>query len=490
VPSSRARSPSLVAVLCVVLAGDLGVRRLFWPLVRSDLLMPAGALRSGIDFAALFLFNAAMVLGVVIALLGLGRLLVLPSVIPRGAKAAVGMLAIAFMPLLLLATWRPLPPVLAIYLHASFTCLFTLVMLGGVLARGDARVRLGLFMVALPAALYLPWAIASLHAGRGHDIVASPTVHALAALGEGAAVVAAAASPILFLPRRPRLFVPSLATAAVVSLAAWICWRDWELARRLAAGGFGLDLPLSPLLRAGYLAALAAWTFTSVALVTMSGREALRGYGLILVGLGGFRLDAPADYAAAMVGMLTLVESVARAAAPSTTGEAWRALVKRVAAALGAPAVEIAGAEGYETARVRVTRDDETLEVALGREDGVVSHAEVVVGQAPAEEAPPVSLTRRGTPRLGRTRGDEVATGDLAFDEIFRIHDARQLSDRDRVLDDDLRPRLIHHLDGWLAVWPGAGVRYRTRNPRLLENGVEERLPGLIDLLVDVKNRG
>ena len=75
----------------------------------------------------------------------------------------------------------------------------------------------------------------------------------------------------------------------------------------------------------------------------------------------------------------------------------------------------MAGDEGYETARVRVRRTlSETthaeVEVSIGRSAGELAHAEVVIGHAPSEEAPPVALTRRGSPKLGRTRGDEVAT--------------------------------------------------------------------------------
>lgn len=490
-PRSRALKPSLVAVLCTLLALDLAARRLLWPLVRTDLLLPAGTLRDGLDFAALFAANAATVLGIPLAFLGLGRLLVMPTVIPRGAKAAVGALAMAFMPLLALAAWRPLPSVLGIYLQASYTCLFFLVMLGGMLLRSKLRTRLGLLMMALPSALYLPYGVAAIHGGHGHEGLISTTAQTLLHLGELAAVVAAAASAALFLPRRPRVVVPSLAAGALVAAAGWLCMRDWELAHRLAAGGLGLDLPLHPAAVALYLAALGAFAFTAAALVATPGPSRLRGYGLLLVGLAGFRLDSPAQYAASMVGMLCLVESVVRElpAASRATVEAWQALVRRAAEALGAPEVEMAGREGYETARVRLTRGDVPIELAIGREAGRLAHGEVVVGHAPSEEAPPVALLRRGAPKLGRTRGDEVATGDLAFDEAFRIFDARQLSARDRVLDDDLRPRLVHRLDGWLGVWPGEGARYRTRETTLFEGALDEKLPGLVDLLLDLKSR-
>lgn len=487
---TRALKPSLVAVLCIALALDLALRRLLWPLVRSDLLLPAGALRDGLDFGALFAANAATVLAIPMACWGLGRLLVLRTVIPRGAKAAVGALAVAFMPLLTLAAWRPLPSVLGIYLHASFTCLFVLVMLGGLVLRGNLRARLGMLTLALPSALNLPWVIAEINGGHGHGALISSSARALGLGAEMAALAAAFASVALLLPRRPRVLVPSLAAGVLVAAAAWICTHDWELGRHLASSGLGFDLPLRPVGVALYLAALGAWIFTSTSLVSTPGPPRLRGYGLLLIGLAGFRLDAPAQYASAMVGMLCLVESIAREAPSATATLAeWGALVRRIALVLGSPEVEMAGLAGYETARVRAIRDGVPIEIALGREAGTLACAELAIGHAPSEEAPPIALARRGAPKLGRTRGDEVATGDRSFDEAFRIFDARQLTDRDRVLDDDLRPRLVHSIDGWLAVWPSAGVRYRTRNVALLGDPVKDQLPALVDLLFDLRNR-
>lgn len=485
VQGSRSSKPSLVAVLCTLLALDFGLRRALWPVLRSDRLMASGALRDVTDFTARFAFNAATVMGITLAVLGLARLLVRRSIVPRGAKAAVGALATAFLPLLMLAAWRPLPLVLAIYLQASFSCLLCLVMLGGVLAGGAPRARLALLLMALPAVLILPWVMATLNAARSDGALVSAGPRLAEWAGELAAVVAAAASLPLLLPRRPSLAVPALATGAVLATAGFVCFHEADLALRVASDGFGLDLPPSTPGRLLFLAALGAWAFASVALLVRPGPERLRGYGVVLIGLAGFRLDAPVHYAAAMVGMLCLVESIARELPSAMGDDAWRALVQRVAARLGAVEVAMAGTPGFETGRVVVTRDGETLEVSLGREAGTLRSAEVVVGHAPSQEAPPLSLQLRAAPRLGRARGDEVATGDVAFDQRFRTLDARSLSGRDRLLDDDLRPRLAEHVDGWLGVWPGAGARYRTHNPGTLE----ERLPAVADLLIELKKR-
>ncbi|MSP63930.1 MAG: hypothetical protein EXR72_27025 [Myxococcales bacterium] len=474
------REPSLLAVLCIAVLLELLTRRLLGRLLHIDLLAPPGWLRDSADFVGLFFFHVASLLGAALAVLGLAHLLIFPSVIPRGAKAAVGALAIAFMPLLGVAVWRPLPSVFALYLEASFTALILLIMLGGWLSPGKPRVKLGLFVLALPLALHFAWSLMG-HQGAS----SSERARFVFWLGEVATVAAGLAAPPCFLPHRPRLRVALLGAFAAMAAAGVLAWRSWDIASRLVAYGFGLELPMGALGMALYVVALGAWTLTVLALLLEPGAARLRGYGVLLIGLSGFRHDLPFQIAALMVGFLAVVESLGREA-PQATVAMFRALAQRMAVALGAAHIEVGGAEGYETARMRVTQGEESLEVALGRQAGAIAHAEVVIGHAPSEEAPPMSLGRRGTPRLGRTRGDEVATGDLAFDEAFRIFDSRHLTERDRVLDDDLRPRLIAELDGWLAVWPGEGVRYRTRNVGLLDG----KLVGLIDLLTELKNRG
>jgi hypothetical protein len=484
VPRPRRAQPSLVALLLTLVALELLVRRILGPLLHIDLLAPAGRARDFADVAGFFFYQAATVLGILLATLGLGRLLIFPSYIPRGAKVGVAVLTVAYVPLLILGTWRPLPGPLEAYLQASFTVLVLLLVLAGLLAPGrHGRARLGLVVVAVPLVLRLA---ATLGLRLTQSTAGTPAL--LFWIGEVCAVAAGGLMLPCFAPPRLRLgAAPVIALVAAVA-AGVVAIENWEMAARVAAYGFGLQLPASKVGVALYALALGVWLLTTLSLIGRPGTLRLRGIGLGLVGLSGFQLEQPFQLAATLVGVLCLVESITRQS-PRTTGEGWRALIRQIAAAIGAREVEVAGDEGYETARVRVRRTagelEAEVEVAFGRSGGELSHAEVVIGHAPSEEAPPVALTRRGTPKLGRTRGEEVATGDLDFDEAFRIYDARHLTDRDRVLDDDLRPRLIEALDGWLAVWPGAGVRYRTRNAGV----VDGNLNGLIDLLLDLKNR-
>jgi hypothetical protein len=481
---ARSAGPSLVAILCIVFALELILRRCLVPLVHVAWLIPAGPLRNTLDFAATASYYAATVLGCGIAVLALARLVVFPSVVPRGAKAAVGALAAAFMPLLLVSAWDPLPGAFQIYLQTSFSFLILLSMLAGFLTHRAPRTKIGLLILAIPILLYSTWSVGF----RWYSD--TPPGWARFALwsGEAASVAAAALMLPCYMPRTLTRKVTVIATATIAEIFALVAWKS-DIAPSVSAA-FGLQFPLATGARFLFVVALWSWLLVVAALLAQPGPLRLRGYGLLLVGLSGYQHEAPYQLAGTMVGFLCIVESMAREdrGTSPTTLEMWRALVKRVAAAVGARAVEVNGAEGYETARVNVTRDPDEIELTVGRSGGTVSHAELVVGYAPSEEAPPVALTRRGSPKLGRTKGEEVATGDLAFDEAFRIYDSRQITSRDRVLDDDLRPRLMSHLDGWLAVWPGTGVRYRTRDVTLLDEGTP-KLTGLIDLLVELKNR-
>lgn len=480
-PQPRRRGPSLIALLAAAVALELGLHRLLQPILHAELLLPAGRLRDLADFGAAMSHYLAATLGVFVAALALGGWVAGALPIPRGARTAVGAVSVAFIPLLLLGVLRPLGDLLTVYLQASAACLVTLLMLAGFVTGRSARAKLGLFAVALPVGAHLFWHLVAR--------VSSPAMldHARFALWfcQVATVSAAAAALPSFWPRGASPWLPSTAGVLVALTGVGLCLRDWAGAARVAAA-FGLELPMPLAGQILYSIAAGLWAATVVALIARPGVARLRGYGLALIGLAGIQLELPEQLAALVVGYLCVVRSLLPVATETVAG--WRARVQKVAALLGATRVDVAGPEGYETARVRLERGELPLEVALGREGGELAFAEVVVGHAPSVEAPPVALARRGTPRLGRTRGDEVATGDVAFDEAFRIWDARQLTERDRVLDDDLRPRLLEALHGWLAIWPGRGVRYRTREAAPLTDG--EGLEPLIAILSEVRSRG
>ena len=169
--------------------------------------------------------------------------------------------------------------------------------------------------------------------------------------------------------------------------------------------------------------------------------------------------------------------------------------MRRLAASLGAREVVTVGPPGFEEVRARVTQDGQLVELGVQRSAGVLARAEFVVGHAPAEEPPPLSLHRRGAPRLGRRDGREIETGDTAFDALFSTWDARRLAGPDPLLDDATRTQLREVVDGWLAVWPGRGARFRTVGPRLFALLVDESAAGdeavraVAALLVEIQRR-
>jgi hypothetical protein len=175
---------------------------------------------------------------------------------------------------------------------------------------------------------------------------------------------------------------------------------------------------------------------------------------------------------------------------------AWQRLLGRLARAVGSRETVVVGSAGFEEARAAGSIDGVAVELVAERRGYQLGRFEAAVGGAPLDQAPPLSLLRRGMPRLGRRSGVEVATGDLDFDATFAVHDARKLSSADPLLDDAMRPRLRAAIDGWLGIWPGQGVRLRTAGARwftaLLDGSPagDQELDELLALLLEVRRRG
>jgi hypothetical protein len=264
---------------------------------------------------------------------------------------------------------------------------------------------------------------------------------------------------------------------------------DWTWAAGLTASGFGLELPSAQLGIYLYIVALVAWVATVVALLLRPGTSRLRGWGLLIIGLSGYQLELPYQLASTVVGLLCVLDSYFREVEGWLSPSQFVDLLRRVAAWAGATEVTTVGTAGYEEARMRTSRDGETIEIGLHRQAGVLAGVDVLIGQAPSGEPPPLSLVRRGTPRLGRRSGVEAPTGDARFDALFTVHDARQLNARDPVLGDDvLRSQLSTDVDGWLGIWPG-GLRFRTTSPALLGDTASARFQSLLQTLLDTRQR-
>jgi hypothetical protein len=252
----------------------------------------------------------------------------------------------------------------------------------------------------------------------------------------------------------------------------------------VAAYGFGLALPMAPWALVVYLLALGGFVYTVTTCLSSTGPEQLRGWGLLLFGLGGLDQQAPFQLTLAALGLLCIAESAVRDALPPMTREAFENVVRRGAAAVGAPQVMLSGPHGYETVRLQSPPTAPmTVTLSIARHAGHNSGVAVVVGETPPRD-PPFTLERRGGGRLGpRADGAAIETGDAAFDRAFATRDKRGLNAQ--LLDDGTRARIGALCTGWLGVWPQRGVRYRARTVA----GGEDALPLLIELLRELAGR-
>src|SRR5262249_15628753 len=134
----------------------------------------------------------------------------------------------------------------------------------------------------------------------------------LSSLAQTALLVSGLVGALCFAPRRGRLKVPAAMAGAVTAAALLLVRADWSTAARVAALAAGIEWPLASWLALLYLLALGLFSFTVLALLFRPGVERLRGYGLLLLGLGGFALELPYQIALAAVGLLCLADAALR----------------------------------------------------------------------------------------------------------------------------------------------------------------------------------
>jgi hypothetical protein len=204
----------------------------------------------------------------------------------------------------------------------------------------------------------------------------------------------------------------------------------------------------------------------------------------LLFGLVGLDQEQPFQLTLGALGLLCIAESVMRAAPEPLPREAFENLVRRAAAAVGAPQVILTGPVGYETVRLHSPPTAGfTVALNLIRRAGLVHTLDVTVGEAVPRD-PPFTVERRGASRLGpRAAGPAIDTGDRGFDARFVTRDRRGLSSQ--LLDEGTRARIQELNAGWLGVWPQRGVQYRANTL----SAHEDALPLLLELLRDLAAR-
>jgi hypothetical protein len=478
-----ARFP-LVAVLAVVACGELLINRIYGHLIEIDPLQPRTLFRRALTDVRLFLYELTAVLAALLLASALIRVALHGDRYRVGARVSFSIVGTVCVVLAAMGAVAELHPDLYFHLNMSYAFLALLITISIVSARAPARLKLGTVILFLPSALHF---VARLmrRLTPAPELLSTPLE--LESIAQATLAAAALVAIPCFASRRRHGWRLAIALAATAVGASAVLVRvDWDAAARVAGYGFGVTLPMAPWALLVYLVALGAFVFTVVTLLSSTGVERLRGYGLLFYGLSGLEYQAPFQMALAALGLLCIAESVVRSGGEPMPRAAFEDLVRRGAAAVGAPQVILTGGEGYETVRLHSPASAPAPQVALtiARQAGLVASLDVVVGDEVPRD-PPFTIERRHSERLGpRADGPAIETGDQAFDGAFLTHDRRGLNAT--LLDDVTRMRLRELSTGWLGVWPQRGVRYRAVE---LGTGGSDALPALIALLRELAAR-
>jgi hypothetical protein len=471
----------LVALLAAVALGELALNRIAGHLVRLDPFTARGFWRRTFSDSRLFSYELVAILSAMMLGSALARIALFGERYRIGARISFSLVGLVVVALSALGAVAELPADLFFHLHMSFAFLALLIVFSIVAARTPGRVRLGVVLLLLPIALHFAARLAR-RISAVPELTSTPLE--LEAIAQATLAAAAVVAVPSFASRRNGVRLAIGLAAALVGATAVLVRLDWDTAARVAAYGFGIALPMAPWALVVYLLALGGFVFTVTTLLSSTGAEKLRGWGLLLYGIAGLDQQAPFQMTLAAIGLLCIAESVLREGGAPMSREAFENILRRGAAAIGAPQVIVSGPSGYE--RVRLLSAPGTgmpVALALSRHAGLVSSIDVVVGEALPRD-PPFTLERRHAGKLGpRADGPAIDTGDAAFDERFATRDRRGLNAA--LLDEGTRARLFALCTGWLGVWPQRGVHYRARSVA----GDDDALPLLVELLRDLATR-
>jgi hypothetical protein len=459
---------------------ELVINRVVIRLIHLDFLQPRSAMTRLLDDAGLFSFELLSALATLLLLAALVRIALGREPFRPGARVSMPLIGAVFVVLAMLGVLVKLPPQLQLHMFLSFVFLTLLLALSVLASPARATVKVGTLLLLatlelriVPNLLVMVGKLPRETMWRGEQV-------GLVALG------LATVGVLLMSPwRRTRgRWLASVATWLVVCAAAILIRLDWETAARIAAYGFGVDLPVAPWGQLVCLAALAAGLYATIRCLLRPGTTRLRGWGLLLMGLGGLQLELPGQLALVALGMVCLAASAARVDGLVVTRTELDRVLRNAAGLVGATSVTVTGEAGSETARVHSPAGTTPpVAVALRRRSNVITDVEISVGEPPPRD-PSFTLSRRGAAHLGpRPDGSRVLTEDPAFDAAFDVHDKRGAGAP--LLDDETRARFAEKVTGWLGVWPQRGVRYRAAE---LPSG-DEALAQLIALLREVAAR-
>lgn len=495
---------NLTAILVVVAFLDLVFERLLGRLFMSP------ACTAGIGCAwpryAPFLLYLTGLLALIVGVGGVVGHLKRGELFPRGVRFTVAGLSLVFWLLVGLSLlFGRMPERYQFMLEASFAFVIALLVLSFAGTRETSlRMRLGFLLFALPTLLHI---VAVLSARRQGPV----NPDHLAAVGELTLLAAAAAAPLLLLPREvPRArFAAGLAMAAGLGAFFAVAYlARTDLMQTIVLYTVQLELPrAATVLGAGYVVALLGFVTAAGVLLLSPGPARLSGLGMCLVGSAGYQTSAPVALSLSMCGLVALSTGTLRtdgvAGPASSRGRAaaapvWRSWLQAIADAFGAsvPPATPAGAGGEahavearptvevetvpagepaspgaaaadlapvaEVGVVRARHRGRDVVVRLSRSNGVVRAFDAAVGtplDSPADatiEAHETWMARAPEERAPHAR---VKAGDPAFDRVLGVYGAARLDDR------TLRRRLLRLAAGTVSLWNTGGARFVSQDP-------------------------
>lgn len=409
---------------------------------------------------------------------------------PRGVRFTVAALSLVFLLLLAVSLLLgQMPGRFQVHLETSFSFVVGLLALSVVGSMAtSARARVGFLLFALPGLLHVAALVFGRRGWIGYGLV-KPEQLTLA--GELTLLLAAAGAPLLLLPRevpRQRL-AAGLALAAGVGAFFFVAFVGrTDLVQTLVFYSVRLELPRAlTVLGLWYVVALFGFLTTAGVLLLTPGASRLAGMGMCLLGVGGYETSSPVGLSISLCGLLALATGALRAGRESGAGgrpglspPAWRELLGTVAAGVAdSPTTETepisiavtagpvaaasdSDAAASDTSNIRAPRRGRSVEIEIGRGEGVPRRLTITTGTPPATEPEAVIeghetwIARRpeDRPNLPRQR-----TGDLPFDRALGVHGRVSLDDR------VLRRRLLGLADGTITLWPGRAARFTATAP-------------------------
>lgn len=530
----------LTQLLLVVTVVELAMYRLAVPALRPSGDTAPPGWHQALNYVGLFLFYFATALALGILFFRLARAVRRDELYAAVARYPLVLFGAVFVGFALINTVTVPTGGLSFSLELSFALALAALIVAQVTRAGDIGAKIGLALLCAPLLIHFV-GVARAQLLVTDEVVFSGLPERVKSLGQWALVVAALVSPYCFSPRpffRSAARVGPLVVGAFVGLiGALVLRQNYEVGMELAYRGLGIDIgPMAPTsMIALYLMALGAlaWTLTACFTSESVARRQI-GVGVGLVFVGGYAFAWPLQYVVSMVGLLTIGDAArtapqqergatsnqTRYKAPPISAEVWQsylsAVVERLRALVGSdkPVTVVTVSPEDDVARSHIVAELDGVPVRLQieRDHGSIVAIDIGCGELGDGDADPewTLFARSDDKRLGahpeppRCPARETPTGDAAFDARFRILDMAEHSQT--FLDEDTRAKVSSLIDGWIAVWPDRGLRYRVHPGRgaPLDNPIPvtemafrgsvvpespERMLAVLKLLVDMTRR-